>query len=188
MQEEEVQLIKDLAKENMEGAIKHLDAELLKIRAGKATPSMVDGVFVDYYGVNTPLNQVANINTPDARTISIQPWEKTMLEPIERAIINANLGLNPQNNGELIIISVPALTEERRLNLMKQAKNEGENAKISIRNARKEANDEIKKLVKDNYSEDLARDLEDEIQKVTDSYVHRVDDKITKKESDIMTV
>ena len=149
---------------------------------------MVDGVFVDYYGVNTPLNQVANVNTPDPRTISIQPWEKAMLEVIERAIINANLGLNPQNNGEMIMINVPALTEERRKDLMKQAKHEGENAKISIRTARKEAMDEIKKLVKEHFSEDLAHDLEDEIQKSTDSYVHRVDDKIVKKEEDIMTV
>lgn len=186
--EEDIQLIKDMAQEHMVSAIKHLDSELLKIRAGKASPSMVDGVYVDYYGVNTPLNQVSNINTPDARTISIQPWEKPMLEVIERAIINANLGLNPQNNGEMIMINVPALTEERRLGLMKQAKNEGENAKISIRNARKEANDEIKKLLKDHVSEDLARDLEDDVQKITDSFTHRVDDKIAKKEKDIMTV
>ena len=185
---EDIQFIKDMAKEHMDSAIKHLDAELLKIRAGKATPSMVDGVYVDYYGVNTPLNQVANVNTPDARTISIQPWEKAMLEVIERAIINSNLGLNPQNNGEMIMINVPALTEERRKDLMKQAKNEGENAKISIRNARKEAMDEIKKLVKEHFSEDLARDLEDEVQKSTDAFVHRVDDKIVKKEEDIMTV
>jgi len=186
--EEEIQLIKELAKENMEGAIKHLNEELLKIRAGKATPSMVDGVFVDYYGVHTPLSQVSNINTPDPRTISIQPWEKPMLEVIERAIINSNLGLNPQNNGEMIMINVPALTEERRLDLMKQAKHEGENAKVSIRNARKEANDEIKKLVKENFSEDLAHDLEDDVQNITNAYIKRIDDKITKKEEDIMTV
>lgn len=186
--EADIQIIKDLAKEHMENAITHLDAELLKIRAGKATPSMVDGVYVDYYGVNTPLNQVSNVNTPDARTISIQPWEKNLLEVIERAIINANLGLNPQNNGELIMINVPTLTEERRKDLMKQAKHEGENAKISIRNARKEAMDEIKKLVKEHFSEDLARDLEDEIQQMTDSYSTRVDHKIEKKEKDIMTV
>lgn len=187
--QEEIQFIKDMAKENMESAIHHLDNELLKIRAGKASPSMVDSVYVDYYGVNSPLNQVSNVNTPDARTISIQPWEKQMLDVIERAIINANLGLNPQNNGELIMINVPALTEERRKDLMKQAKSEGENAKISIRSARKEAMDEIKNLVKkDNFSEDLARDLEDEIQKMTDSYSQRIDEKIFKKEKDIMTV
>lgn len=186
--QEEIDFIKDMAKESMEGAINHLDNELLKIRAGKASPSMVDSVYVDYYGVNSPLNQVSNVNTPDARTISIQPWEKQMLDVIERAIINANLGLNPQNNGELIMINVPALTEERRKDLMKQAKSEGENAKISIRSARKEAMDEIKKLVKGNFSEDLARDLEDEIQKMTDSYSQKIDEKIFKKEKDIMTV
>jgi len=149
---------------------------------------MVDGIMVEYYGTNTPLSQVSNINTPDPRTISIQPWEKPMLEVIERAIINANLGLNPQNNGEMIMINVPALTEERRRDLMKQAKHEGENAKISIRNARKEANDDIKKLMKDHFSEDLAHDLEEEIQKITDTYTNRIDDKIDKKEIDIMTV
>ena len=185
---EDIELIKDLAKEHMDNAIKHLDTELLKIRAGKATPSMVDSVYVDYYGVHTPLNQVSNVNTPDGRTISIQPWEKPMLEIIERAIINANLGLNPQNNGEMIMINVPALTEERRIDLMKQAKNEGENAKISIRNSRKEAMDEIKKLVKEHFSEDLAHDTEEEVQKLTDSYITRVDDKLVKKEEDIMTV
>src|SRR5690606_31449841 len=153
--------------------IKHLNVELLKIRAGKATTSMVDGVFVDYYGTNSPLNQVSNINTPDPRTITIQPWEKAMLEVIERAIINANLGLNPQNNGDMIIINVPPLTEERRKTLVKQAKGEVENAKISIRNARKDANDEIKKLLKEHLAEDQAKELEDEIQKLTDSYTHR---------------
>jgi ribosome recycling factor len=185
---EDIELIKEMAKEHMENAITHLNAELLKIRAGKATPNMVDGVFVDYYGVHTPLSQVSNINTPDARTISIQPWEKPMLEVIERAIINANLGLNPQNNGEMIMINVPALTEERRVDLMKQAKHEGENAKISIRNSRKEAMDEIKKLVKEHFSEDLAHDSEADVQKMTDSYVHRIDEKLVKKEEDIMTV
>jgi ribosome recycling factor len=186
--EEELQFIKDSSKESMENAIKHLDDELLNIRAGKASPSMVDGVMVDYYGTNTPLSQVSNINTPDPRTISIQPWEKSLLEDIERAIINANLGLNPQNNGEMIMINVPALTEERRIDLMKQAKHEAENAKISIRNARKEANDDIKKLMKEHFSEDLAHDLEAEIQKITDNYSTRIDEKINKKESDIMTV
>ena len=186
--EEELTFIKDAAQEAMDNAIKHLDTELLKIRASKASPAMVDGVYVDYYGVNTPLNQVSNINTPDPRTISIQPWEKNMLEVIERAIINANLGLNPQNNGEMIMINVPALTEERRIALVKQAKHEGENAKVSIRTARKDAYDEIKKLIKEHFSEDLARDAEDEIQTLTDKYTHRIDDKIAKKETDIMTV
>lgn len=185
---EEVDMILDMAKESMDGAIDHLIKELGKIRAGKAHPSMLDGVYVDYYGTNTPLNQVSNINTPDARTISIQPWEKAMLEPIEKAIMMANLGLNPQNNGELIMINVPPLTEERRRDLVKQTKAEGEHAKVSIRNARKEANDEIKKLQKDAISDDLAKDAEDRVQKLTDSYGSKVDSYLSTKESDIMTV
>ncbi len=186
--QEELDFIKEAAKEAMEKAIGHLDNELLKIRASKATPSMLDNIYVDYYGSNTPLNQVSNINTPDPRTLSIQPWEKNMLEVIERTIINSNLGLNPQNNGEMIMINVPVLTEERRLNLVKQAKHEGENAKISIRNARKDANDDIKKLLKEHFSEDLAHDMEEEVQQLTTSYSHRIDDKLSKKETDIMTV
>ncbi|HAW52327.1 MAG TPA: ribosome recycling factor [Flavobacteriales bacterium] len=186
--QEELDFIKDAAKESMDKAIAHLDNELLKIRASKATPSMLDSVYVDYYGATTPLNQVSNINTPDPRTLSIQPWEKQMLEVIERAIINSNLGLNPQNNGEMIMINVPVLTEERRLALVKQAKHEGENAKISIRNARKDANDDIKKLMKEHFSEDLAHDMEVVIQDMTTSYSHRVDEKLAKKEKDIMTV
>ena len=181
-------MILDMARESMDGAIDHLFKELSKIRAGKATPSMLDGVFVDYYGTNTPLNQVSNVNTPDARTISIQPWEKAMLEPIEKAIMMANLGLNPQNNGELIMINVPPLTEERRRELVRQTKAEGEHAKVSIRNARKEANDEIKKLQKDSISDDLAKDAEDRVQKLTDSYGSKVDSYLATKESDIMTV
>jgi ribosome recycling factor len=186
--QEELDFIKDAAKESMEKAITHLDNELLKIRASKATPNMLDSIYVDYYGSSTPLNQVSNINTPDPRTLSIQPWEKHMLEVIERSIINSNLGLNPQNNGEMIMINVPVLTEERRLALVKQAKHEGENAKISIRNARKDANDDIKKLLKEHFSEDLAHDMEAEIQQMTTSYSQRVDDKLVKKEKDIMTV
>jgi ribosome recycling factor len=186
--QEELDFIKEAAKESMEKAISHLDNELLKIRASKATPSMLDSVYVDYYGSSTPLNQVSNINTPDPRTISIQPWEKNMLEVIERTIINSNLGLNPQNNGEMIMINVPVLTEERRLTLVKQAKHEGENAKISIRNARKEANDDLKKLLKEHFSEDLAHDMEEEIQQLTTSYSRRIDDKLAKKEVDILTV
>ena len=185
---EEIEMIYDMAKESMESALDHLHKELLKIRAGKASASMLEGVFVDYYGTNTPLNQVSNINTPDARTISIQPWEKPMLPIIEKAIMVANLGLNPQNNGELIMINVPALTEERRLNLVKQTKAEGEHARVSIRNARKEANDEIKKLQKDAISDDLAKDSEDRIQKLTDSYGKTVDSSLEVKEKDIMTV
>ena len=181
-------MIYDMAKESMEAALDHLHKELLKIRAGKASASMLEGVLVDYYGTNTPLNQVSNINTPDARTISVQPWEKPMLPVIEKAIMVANLGLNPQNNGELIIINVPPLTEERRLGLVKQTKTEGEHAKVSIRNARKEANDEIKKLQKDSISDDLAKDAEERIQKLTDAYGKNVDSILEVKEKDIMTV
>ena len=185
---EELEMVFDLAKEGMKGAIIHLENELLKIRAGKATPSMVDRVFVDYYGSSSPLSQVSNINTPDPRTITIQPWEKSMLEPIEKAIINSNLGLNPQNNGEIILINVPALTEERRRDLLKQAKVEGEHAKVSIRNARKEANDEIKKLQKDGLPEDTAKGSEEEIQTLTNSFSQKVDALIEIKEKDSMTV
>ena len=143
---EEIDFILDSTKESMEGSLAHLEKEFLNIRAGKASPAMLGGVKVDYYGAATPLSQVANINTPDARTITVQPWEKSMLQPIEKAITIANLGFNPMNNGENIIISVPALTEERRRDLVKQAKSEAEDAKIGVRNARKDANTDIKKL------------------------------------------
>jgi ribosome recycling factor len=186
--QEEIQLILDEAKEAMKKSIGHLEDALVKIRAGKASPAMLDGVMVEYYGSMTPLNQVANVNTPDARTISVQPWEKAMLEPIEKAISYANLGLNPQNNGELIIISVPPLTEERRMDLVKKARSEAEDAKVGIRNARKEANDEIKKLKKDGLSEDLANDAEEEVQKLTNTYTQMADNEVDRKEKDIMTV
>lgn len=185
---EDLNMVFDLANDGMKAALNHLENELLKIRAGKATPGMVDSVFVEYYGSQTPLNQVANVNTPDGRTITIQPWEKNMLDPIEKAIINSNLGLNPQNNGDIIIISVPTLTEERRRDLLKQAKAEGEHAKVSIRNARKEANDEIKKLQKDGLPEDLCKDAEEQVQKLTNTFSQKVDDLIVVKEKDIMTV
>lgn len=185
---EDIELILSMAKDSMQAAIDHLIKELAKIRAGKAHPSMLDGLFVDYYGASTPLNQVSNVNTPDARTISIQPWEKAMLDPIEKAIMAANLGLNPQNNGELIMINVPPLTEERRKQLVKQTKSEGEDAKVSIRNARKDANDEIKRLQKESISDDLAKSAEERVQKLTDSFSKRVDDLLEIKEKDIMTV
>ena len=155
--EEEIDFIIESADEAMQNSIAHFEKELLKIRAGKASPSMVSGVMVDYYGALTPLPQVANIGTMDARTLTIQPWEKAVLEPIERAIINANLGLNPQSNGEMILINVPQLTEERRRTLVKQAKAVAEDAKVGIRNSRKEANDEVKKLEKDGLSEDRCK-------------------------------
>lgn len=185
---EELDMIIDMAKDSMEGTISHLVTELAKIRAGKATPSMLDSVRVDYYGSKTPLSQVANVNTLDARTISIQPWEKTIIADIEKAIMNSNLGLNPQNNGESILINVPQLTEERRRDLVKQAKAAGEHAKVGIRNARKDANDEVKKLQKDGLPEDTAKDAEDTVQKITNSYSDKVDTLIATKEKDIMTV
>lgn len=178
----------DEAKEAMNQAIEHLKEELMKIRAGKATPSMLDGVMVEYYGSMTPISQVANVNTTDARTITVQPWEKSILDEIAKGIINSNIGLNPQSNGEIIIINVPALTEERRKDLVKKAKAEGEKAKVSIRNQRKDANDFIKGLKNNGLSEDMAKTAEDEVQKIVDSYSKKVDDLIDLKEVDIMTV
>lgn len=185
---EEIKMALDEATSSMNDSIGHLEVGLSKIRAGKANPSMLDTVKVDYYGTATPLSQVANVNTLDAHTISVQPWEKALLEDIETAITNANLGLNPQNNGEMVMINVPVLTEERRMDFVKRAKAEGEQAKVGIRNARKAANDFIKSLQNDGLSEDLARDAEAEVQKLTDSYSNKVDALIDAKEKDIMTV
>jgi len=185
---EEIEFILDSTKESMEGSIAHLEKEFLNIRAGKATPQMLGGVFVDYYGSQTPLSQVANINVPDARTITVTPWEKNMLHPIEKAIMIANLGFNPMNNGDNIIISVPALTEERRRDLVKQAKAEAEDAKIGIRNARKEANTDIKKLEKDGTSEDICKTAEDDVQKLTDAFIRKIDEHLVHKEAEIMKV
>ncbi len=182
---EEINFIVDAAKEQMESSIDHLIKELRSIRAGKASPSMLSTVMVEYYGSQTPLGQVANVNTPDARTISIQPWEKQMLQEIEKAIMLANLGFNPMNNGESIIINVPPLTEERRKDLAKQSKAEAEHAKVGIRNARKEANNDIKKL---DVSEDMKSNVETDIQDLTDSYVKKVDELYSTKEKEIMTV
>lgn len=185
---EEIILIKEQAKELMQGAIEHLQKSLLNIRAGKASPQMLGSVFVDYYGSATPLSQVANVNAPDARTLTITPWEKNMMQPIEKAIMVANLGLNPMNNGEAIIINIPVLTEERRKELVKQAKSEAEDAKISIRNARKDANNDIKKEEKSGVAEDICKSAEDDIQKLTDSFVQEVDTIFSKKEEEIMKV
>ena len=170
---------------NMMSSINHLETELAKIRAGKANPIMLKGVSVEYYGNMTPLNQVASISTPNAQTISIQPWEKDLLEEIERSIINSNLGLNPVNNGESILINVPPLTEERRLELTKLAKSESESAKVSIRNTRKDANNKIKGL---DISEDLKSNLEIDSQELTDKYIKKVDEMFTLKEKDILTL
>jgi ribosome recycling factor len=172
----------------MDKAIDHLNKELLKLRAGKATPSILEGVMVEYYGSPVPLNQVANVNTPDARTLVVQPWEKTLVPDIERAIINSNLGYNPQNDGEVIIINIPPLTEERRKELVRAAKKEAENGKVSIRNIRRDANDQIKKLQKDGLSEDMAKDAESDVQKETDKYSAKIDSLFADKEKEIMTV
>ncbi|WP_333875669.1 ribosome recycling factor [Flavobacterium sp.] len=185
---EEIEFILDSTKESMSGSVAHLEKEFLNIRAGKATPQMLGGVFVDYYGSQTPLSQVANINVPDARTITVTPWEKNMLQPIEKAIMMANIGFNPMNNGDNIIISVPPLTEERRRELVKQAKAEAEDAKIGVRNARKDANTEIKKLEKDGVSEDLCKNAEEDVQKLTDTFIKKIDEHLAIKEAEIMKV
>lgn len=182
---EEIEFILDSTKEQMQNAIEHLIKELRTIRAGKATPAMLTNIMVDYYGSQTPLSQIANVNTPDARTISIQPWEKNMLQEIEKAIQLANLGFNPMNNGDIIMINVPPLTEERRINLSKQAKAEAEHAKVGVRNARKDANNEIKKL---DASDDMKKINETEIQTLTDKYVKEIDTIFDVKEKEIMTV
>lgn len=182
---EEMDLILDDAKEQMNRAIQHLEKEFVAIRAGKASPAMLSSVMVDYYGSATPLSQVANINTPDARTISVQPWEKQMIAEIEKGITYANLGLNPMNNGESIIINVPPLTEERRKELSKQAKAESENAKVSIRNIRKDANSEIKKL---EISEDMLKIAEGNVQDLTNEFIAQVETVYAKKDKEIMTV
>ena len=182
---EEVQFVLDSTKEGMDAAIAHLEREFLKIRAGKASPAMLSSILVDYYGSQTPLSQVANVNTPDGRTISVQPWEKGMLQEIEKAIMNANLGFNPMNNGDLIIINVPPLTEERRIQLTKQAKAEAEHAKVGVRSARQDANKEIKDL---DISEDLQKNATDDVQGITDIYTKKIDDFLAKKEAEIMKV
>ncbi len=186
--QEEINFLFDATKEDMDKALSHMEKALVKIRAGRANPSMLQGVMVEYYGSPTPLQQVSNVNTPDARTISIQPWEKTLIPDIEIAIQNAGLGFNPMNNGESVIISVPPLTEERRRELAKLAKAESESAKVGVRAARKTAMDELKKLGNDGLSEDLLKDYENDIQKMTDEYNAKCDAMYAKKEQDIMTV
>jgi ribosome recycling factor len=185
------ELIKKLiadAKGMMDKAVEHTDNEFTKIRAGKAAPAMLDVVMVEYYGNATPLNQVASVTSPDARTLTIQPWEKQLLAPIERAIMEANLGFNPQNDGTLIRINVPPLTEERRRDLVKRAKNEAENGKVSIRNIRKDTNEKIKKLKSESVSDDEIKVGEAEVQKLVDSYIIKIDQLMDVKEKDIMTV
>ncbi|MBT4222342.1 MAG: ribosome recycling factor [Cryomorphaceae bacterium] len=170
---------------NMMSAVSHLEAELAKIRAGKANPIMLKGIYVEYYGNNTPLNQVASVSTPNAQTLSIQPWEKDMLDEIEKSIISSNLGLNPVNNGESLLINIPPLTEERRIELTKIAKSESESAKVSIRNTRKDINNKIKNL---EISDDLKSNLEIDAQDLTDKYIKKVDEMFSVKEKDILTL
>ncbi|MFY0654184.1 MAG: ribosome recycling factor [Cyclobacteriaceae bacterium] len=185
---EEIQMFLDEADEVMDKAVDHVSTELAKIRAGKAMPNMLDGLSVEYYGNMTPINQVASINTPDARSLLIKPWEKSVLPEIERAIINSDLGLNPQNDGETIRIIIPPLTEERRLTLVKQVKAEAEHGKVSIRNIRKDTNDSLKKLLKEGASEDLIKDAEGDVQQLTDAHTSKIDKLVEVKEADIMTI
>lgn len=185
---EEANMCLEMAEESMMASIEHLEKELHKIRAGKANPAMLDGISIENYGSSMPLNQVSSINTPDPRTLVVQPWDKANLPLIEKAIINSNIGLNPQNDGTIIRLNIPVLTEERRMDLVKKSKNETEEAKVGVRNARKAANHEAQKLEKDGLSEDETKRLEAKIQELTDKYTKMADDKFTEKEKDILTV
>ncbi|GHA69674.1 ribosome recycling factor [Pontibacter akesuensis] len=185
---EEIQFYLSEAEESMQKAVQHTGSELTKIRAGKATPAMVEDLRVDYYGTPTPVSQVANISAPDARTLLIRPWEKNMLGEINKAIKNSDLGLNPLQEADAVRLNIPALTEERRRDLVKQVKNETESGKISIRNIRKDVNDSLKKLQKEGTAEDAVRDAEGKVQKLTDAYIVKMDELLSKKEAEIMTV
>ncbi|MBT3302623.1 MAG: ribosome recycling factor [Bacteroidetes bacterium] len=185
---EDMLFIIEEGEDQMKRTITHLIESLNKVRAGKASPQMISDVYVDYYGAKTPLSQTANVNTPDPKTIMIQPWDKAMIQPIEKAIMASNLGFNPQNDGEVIRINVPPLTEERRKQLVKYINQEAENNRISIRNTRKKANDEIKVIQKDGASEDDAKNAESKIQDLTTEYIKNIDDILAKKETEILTV
>ena len=185
---EDISQIVVTADDHMKKAITHLETELIKIRAGKATPQILDGIVVDYYGSPTPINQVGNINVMDARTLSIQPWEKNMLQPIERAIIAANIGINPQNDGSQIRLFLPPLTEERRKELVKKCQGEGEHSRIATRNIRRDAIEHIKRLQKNGLSEDIAKDAETNVQNITDKFISAVDKHLASKEKEIMSV
>ena len=185
---EEIQVYMDQTDEMMNKAVEHFGDVLTKIRAGKAMPNMLDGLMVEYYGSATPINQVSSITSPDARTLMIKPWEKSVIPEIEKSIINSDLGLNPQNDGEQVIINIPALTEERRITLVKQVKHEGEQAKISIRNSRHECQHQFKQLLKDGASEDEVKGAEDNLQKITEAHSKKVDDLVKNKDEEIMTV
>jgi ribosome recycling factor len=186
--EEEVMMQLEITRESMKGAISHLTAEQIKIRAGKANVHILDGITIDYYGAMSPLSQVASINTPDPKMIVIQPWEKNMIDPIEKAIMKANVGITPMNDGEMIRLVFPPLTEERRRDLVKQVKNQGETAKVSIRNARRDANEEFKKMKKEGLAEDLEKKAEAEVQKLTDDFIRKIDELVSQKEKEIMTI
>ena len=186
--DEEIKMYLDEAKDNMEKAVQHALKELNKIRAGRASTDMLQGLFVDYYGAQTPIEQVAGITVADARSLMVKPWEKSMVLPVETAIRNSNLGLNPQNDGESIRINIPPLSEERRIDFVKRAKVETENAKISVRNARRDANEALKEMQKEGTSEDIIKRAETDVQKVTDQYIKKMDEILVKKEKDIMTV
>lgn len=185
---EELNNIPLQAEESMQKAISHLENELVKVRAGKANPNLVEGIVVDYYGTPTPVSQAANVSVADARTLTIQPWEKNMLQPIERAIINANIGVTPQNDGVMIRLFLPPLTEERRKELVKKAQAEGEHSKVAIRSIRRDSMENIKKLQKNGLSEDICKDAEEEIQQLTDKHISLVEKHLAAKEKEIMTV
>ena len=185
---DELILLMEETEDLMNKAITHLEAELQKIRAGKATPQMLDGIMADYYGSSTPISQIGNISVMDARTLSIQPWEKNMLQPIERAIIAANIGINPQNDGNTIRLFLPPLTEERRKELVKRANGEGEHSKVAVRSIRRDAIEQVKKLQKEGLSEDAAKDAENDIQQLTDKFISLIDKHLTRKDKEIMAV
>jgi len=185
---EEIELYLMEAEELMEKAIQHVNFAFGKIRAGKATPGMLDGIMVEYYGNPTPLNQVSSINTPDARSIIIKPWEKTIIPEIEKSLINSDIGLNPQSDGEIIRLNVPPLSEERRLQLVKQAKHEAEQSRVSVRNIRKDTNDHLRKLIKEHVSEDAVKNAEIDVQELTNKYIEKIEEMLHRKEEDIMTV
>jgi ribosome recycling factor len=186
--DEEVQLYLDDAKEQMEKTVVHFSHEMMKLRAGKANPQILDGILVDYYGAHTPLSQVANINSPDAKSLVIQPWDKKMIDPIEKAILGANIGITPMNNGEIVRLNFPPLTEERRKLLVKQVKHEGENARVSIRNSRRDLIEEIKKMQKNGLPEDVVKTTEEKADKLTEMFYKKVDEVIAAKEKEIMTI
>ncbi len=185
---DKAQAVIDAVKEKMQSAVTYLDEDLKTYRAGKANPAVFNSVVVNYYGTMTPIPQVASITTPDAKTMLIQPWDRNLIHPVEKAIMDANLGFTPQNNGEVIRINIPALTEERRKELVKKARTAGESAKVGVRNARRDAIDALKKLQKEGLPEDTEKDFEDEVQKLTDTYSKKVEDILSAKEKEIMTV